>query len=229
MGFPGKNTGVSCHFLLKGIFKPRHATHIFCLAAGFFTAEPPGKPRFLHIDPLIYPLFHTSNHPPFQPFIYLSTYLQPTYPFIHLPTHPTILPYTNLPSTYLSIHPPTLWLTHHPFKDIAGGQLSAQWGSRHPETVIVVGNCTKRDPVVVCSVPDRQLTSEWFLNPGLWCENQAGMDFMDWYQRSTERCLNVIKTISPFLPSLGESCLGKAVAPISHLSIELFLTVTPTA
>ena len=52
---------------------------------------------------------------------------------------------------------------------------------------------------------------------------------MDWYQRSTERCLNVIKTISPFLPSLGESCLGKAVAPISHLSIELFLTVTPTA
>ena len=191
----------------RGSSQPRHPTHIFCLAAGLFTAEPPGKPRFLHVDPLIHTLFHTSNHPPFQPFIHLSSYLQPCiHSFICLPIQPSY--HTPIfPSTHLSIHPPTLWLTHHPCKHTAGGQLSAQWGSRHPETIIVVGNCTKRDPVVVCSVTDRQLTSEWFLKPGLWCENQDGMDFVDWYQRSTERCLNVINV--SLSPQSGRKLLGK--------------------
>ena len=44
--FPGKNTGMSCHFILQGIFpgkvKPRTpASPAF--AGGLFTAEPSGK------------------------------------------------------------------------------------------------------------------------------------------------------------------------------------------
>jgi len=37
--FPGKNTGVGCHFLLQGIFSESPP-----LAGGFFATEPPGKP-----------------------------------------------------------------------------------------------------------------------------------------------------------------------------------------
>ena len=47
MGFPSKNTGVSIHFLLQGSTRPRDGTHvscISCIAGGFFTAEPLGKP-----------------------------------------------------------------------------------------------------------------------------------------------------------------------------------------
>ena len=30
--FPGKNTGVGCHFLLQGLFRPRDRTHISCVS-----------------------------------------------------------------------------------------------------------------------------------------------------------------------------------------------------
>ena len=30
--FPGKNTGVGCHFLLQGPFQPRDQTHVFCVS-----------------------------------------------------------------------------------------------------------------------------------------------------------------------------------------------------
>ena len=36
MEFPGKNTGVGCHFLLQGSSKPRDQTHISCIAGTFF-------------------------------------------------------------------------------------------------------------------------------------------------------------------------------------------------
>ena len=39
MGFPGKNTGVGCNFLLQGIKSASPA-----LSGGFFPAEPPGTP-----------------------------------------------------------------------------------------------------------------------------------------------------------------------------------------
>ena len=44
--FPGKNTGVGCHFLLHGIF-PIHGWKAVspAWAGGFFTSEPPGKPN----------------------------------------------------------------------------------------------------------------------------------------------------------------------------------------
>ena len=48
--FPGKNTGVGCHFLLQGIFphpgiEPMSLESLVspALAGGFFTTEPPGK------------------------------------------------------------------------------------------------------------------------------------------------------------------------------------------
>ena len=45
--FPGKNTGVGCHFLLRGYSLPRDQTCVSCkypaLACRFFTTEPPGK------------------------------------------------------------------------------------------------------------------------------------------------------------------------------------------
>ena len=46
-GFPGKNTGVGCHFLLQGIFLTQELnlslSCISCIGGGFFTTEPPGK------------------------------------------------------------------------------------------------------------------------------------------------------------------------------------------
>ena len=35
---PGKNTGVSCHDLLQGIFQPRDQTQVSHIAGRFFTA-----------------------------------------------------------------------------------------------------------------------------------------------------------------------------------------------
>ena len=46
--FLGKNTGVDCHFLLQGSSWPRDQTQISCIAGGFFTTEPLGKPHKLH-------------------------------------------------------------------------------------------------------------------------------------------------------------------------------------
>ena len=44
MGFPSKNTGVGCHFLLQGIFPTQGSNSSPVLAGRFFTTEPPGKP-----------------------------------------------------------------------------------------------------------------------------------------------------------------------------------------
>ena len=40
--FPGKNTGVGCHFLLQGIF-PTQRSNFPVLGGGFFTTIPRGK------------------------------------------------------------------------------------------------------------------------------------------------------------------------------------------
>ena len=42
--FPGKNTGVVCHFFLQEILPPRDWIYVFALAGRFLTTEPPGKP-----------------------------------------------------------------------------------------------------------------------------------------------------------------------------------------
>ena len=42
--FPGKNTGVGCHFLFWGSSWPRGRTCISCIAGRFFTTDPAGKP-----------------------------------------------------------------------------------------------------------------------------------------------------------------------------------------
>ena len=41
--FPNKNNGVSCHFLLQGIFPTQGSTRVSCIAGRFFTTEPQGK------------------------------------------------------------------------------------------------------------------------------------------------------------------------------------------
>ena len=41
--FPGKNTRVSCNFILQGSSQPRHQNCISCITGRFFTTEPPGK------------------------------------------------------------------------------------------------------------------------------------------------------------------------------------------
>ena len=46
--FLGKTTGVGCHFLLQGIFLTQDQTRISwisCIVGGFFTTEPPVKPK----------------------------------------------------------------------------------------------------------------------------------------------------------------------------------------
>ena len=47
MDFPDENAGVGCHFLLLGSFLTEDWTCISCIAGGFFTAEPPGKPELV--------------------------------------------------------------------------------------------------------------------------------------------------------------------------------------
>ena len=56
--FPGKNTGVGCHFQLQGIFLTQgsnpHLLQISCIAGRFFTTEPPevvGRSSF-HLNSL---------------------------------------------------------------------------------------------------------------------------------------------------------------------------------
>ena len=49
-GFPGKKTGVGCHFFLQGIFPTQGSNpHLYVLPGGFFTPEPQGEPgvRFI--------------------------------------------------------------------------------------------------------------------------------------------------------------------------------------
>ena len=41
--FPGKSTGVGCHFLFQRIF-PTQGSNLHLLLHRFFTPEPPGKP-----------------------------------------------------------------------------------------------------------------------------------------------------------------------------------------
>ena len=46
MGFPAKNTGMGCYFLLQGIFPTQGSNSLFSALAGrFFTPEPPGTPH----------------------------------------------------------------------------------------------------------------------------------------------------------------------------------------
>ena len=48
--FPGKNTGVSCHFLLQGIFQTQglnpHFLHLLHWQVGSLPLMPPGKPKY---------------------------------------------------------------------------------------------------------------------------------------------------------------------------------------
>ena len=50
MGFPGKNTGVGCYFLLQGIFPTQGSSKpgYWALEDRFFTTEPPGKPMYIY-------------------------------------------------------------------------------------------------------------------------------------------------------------------------------------
>ena len=51
--FPGKNTGVGCHFLLQGTFPTQGLNPCLLQMAGrFFTAEPPGKPTMEYYSTL---------------------------------------------------------------------------------------------------------------------------------------------------------------------------------
>ena len=46
--FPSKNTGVSCHFLLHGIFSTNDRTHVSCIGKQIlYHTEPPGKPSYI--------------------------------------------------------------------------------------------------------------------------------------------------------------------------------------
>ena len=62
--FPGKNTGVGCHFILQGIFPTQGLNpcllKAFCIERGFFTTEPPGKHIYIYI--YIYIYTHTHTH-----------------------------------------------------------------------------------------------------------------------------------------------------------------------
>ena len=41
----GQNIGVGCHFLLQWLFLTQGSKPLSCIAGGFFTIEPPGRPK----------------------------------------------------------------------------------------------------------------------------------------------------------------------------------------
>ena len=43
--FPGKNTGVGCHFLLQGIFPTQEWNCVLCVAGRFFITKPSEEPK----------------------------------------------------------------------------------------------------------------------------------------------------------------------------------------
>ena len=43
-GSPGRNAGVGCRALLQGLFPTQGLNRVSCLAGGFFTTDPSGKP-----------------------------------------------------------------------------------------------------------------------------------------------------------------------------------------
>ena len=65
MGFPGKNTGVGCHFLLQGIFPTQESnSHLLCLLHYrqiLLPAEPLGKPKLSLRKGNFYSVFKVSS------------------------------------------------------------------------------------------------------------------------------------------------------------------------
>ena len=57
-GFPGRNTGVGCHFLLQGIFLTQGSNlsllKVSCITGRFFSTEPPGKTIYIKVYKDIY-------------------------------------------------------------------------------------------------------------------------------------------------------------------------------
>ena len=60
--FPGKNTGVGCHFLFLGIFPTRDGTYGSCIAGRFFTTEPSGYGWFITVICKYMGLDEWANH-----------------------------------------------------------------------------------------------------------------------------------------------------------------------
>ena len=50
-GFPGKNTGVGCHFLFQVIFltQASNSTHVSCIGRWILYTESPGKPIYTYM------------------------------------------------------------------------------------------------------------------------------------------------------------------------------------
>ena len=59
-GFPGKNTGARCPFLLQGPSQSRDWTRVSCIAGGFFTTEPSGRWCHIWISRIIFYFFGVS-------------------------------------------------------------------------------------------------------------------------------------------------------------------------
>ena len=53
----GKYVGVGCLFFLQQILQSRDQTHVSCMAGGFFTTEPEGKPSFRIISSKVVVIF----------------------------------------------------------------------------------------------------------------------------------------------------------------------------
>ena len=88
--FPGKNTGVGCHFLLQGIFLTQELNPGLphCLQADSVPYEPPGKSLSLYIYVCIHIYTHTCPiHIHTHRYI-IYTYFEPKqiYLFIHKAT-----------------------------------------------------------------------------------------------------------------------------------------------
>ena len=49
---PDKNSRVCCHALVQGIFLTRDWTQVSLIAGGFFTTEPPGRPKYTGVGSL---------------------------------------------------------------------------------------------------------------------------------------------------------------------------------
>ena len=110
--FPGKNTGVSCHFLLQGNLPDPGIKPVSpALTSGFFTSVPPGKPKVHWLFNCLYILKATLHLQSLQSTGYIPCVVQSSLqPILH-----PMLCTSHSPTLILPLSPPRLLASNHYF------------------------------------------------------------------------------------------------------------------
>ena len=117
--FPGKNTGVDCHFLLQGIF-PTQGSPSPALAGRFFTTEPQGSLWISLGD------HHSAYTVPFYKYSWVSL-------FLLYPQASWVRPHFSMVTTCTEIANDFSWhireILFHPHPALCAWSMSSMWSN----------------------------------------------------------------------------------------------------